>query len=177
MTKDYIGFTLDLRKLVSVLAQDPTCRAEILAGLQCQPESLQSQLGSANRGSKEAPEWWSVFPAKVEGKNSNEEGLFYRNSSYEGKGDRIQMRLRKQPEKFTQPAQPQYQVPVPQAVVPVAPLAAPKATRAAALATLQANPELFSQLLDTLAAGARAAPVAPVAPVPADLTTVLDSAG
>jgi hypothetical protein len=143
MAKDYIGFTLDLRKLVSVLAQDPQCRAEIIEGLNGVTEPLTSQLGAANMGATDSPLWYSVFPASVEGKESGQEGLFYRNNSHEGKGDRIQMRLKMQTERATAPAQPQYQVPVPQAM----PQDAGAATAAAAVAKLQEDPERFAQLL------------------------------
>lgn len=151
MAKDYIGFTLDLRKLVSVLAQDPTCRAQIAAGLQCPAEPLTSQLGAANMGTQEEPIWCSVFPATVHGKQSGEEGLFYRNNSFNGPGDRVQMRLKQQTQQQTQPAQQQYQVAV--TASQAMPQGAGAATQAAAVQELQTkNPELFSQLLAALGA-------------------------
>jgi hypothetical protein len=152
MSKDYIGFTMDLRKLVSVLGQDPTCRAEIQAGLQGVPEPLTSQLGAANMAEKGAePDWCSLFPATVQGKNSGEEGLFYRNSSNGGAGDRVQMRLKRQTQPYTQPAQPQYQVPTAASAPVIGPVGAPTAEQEAALSQLQTNP-LFAQLLEALAA-------------------------
>ena len=65
--RDYIGFTLDVRKLASVLAQDPKCRAELIAGLQGQPEPLTSQLGAANLTAGTGEDTWcSLFPATLE---------------------------------------------------------------------------------------------------------------
>lgn len=182
--KNYIGFTLDLRKLASVLAQDPTCRAELIAGIQqAVPEPLTSQLGAANMGTNEAPIWHSVFPATMEGKSSGEEGLFYRNSSHEGKGDRVQMRLKMQTTTYSQnaPAQQQYQA---------GPAQAPVGTideRQAAIQAMQtANPEGFAQLLAAINAaqgGGQLATTAEQPPtvtnphIPADIANVLNNAG
>ena len=177
--KDYIGFTLDLRKLASVLGQDPACRAELIAGLQqTQPEPLTSQLGAANMGTNEAPIWHSVFPATVQGKNSGEEGLFYRNNSHEGKGDRVQMRLKMQTATYTQtaPAQPQYQV------GPAAVVGTEDERRAALQAMQTTNPEGFAQLLAAvkaaqgggqLATAAEQPPTVAAPHIPADIATVL----
>jgi hypothetical protein len=181
MSKNYIGFTMDLRKLVSVLAQDPTCRAEIVAGLQGPKEPLTTALGAANFGTQEQPLWHSLFPATVEGRNSGEEGLFYRNNSYDGKGDRIQMRLRLQEAKpQPQPAQTQYQLGSPTAAE----------TQAAIASIQQSNPEGFAQLLAAIGqsqgAGQLAAsqevntPAPAAAPgpaIPADIAAILNSAG
>lgn len=97
--RNYIGFTLDVRALVCVLAQDPKCREEIDQGLQDAALPLTSALGSANLTPGEGTEdtWMTLFPATVKGKISGDDGLFYRNDSYNGKGDRVQMRLKKQP--------------------------------------------------------------------------------
>lgn len=148
MAKNYIGFTLDLRKLVSVLAQDPQCRADIIEGLNGIKEPLTAQLGAANMGATDSPLWYSVFPASVEGRESGQEGLFYRNSSHAGKGDRVQFRLKMQEERTKAPAQPQYQVTAPQAM----PQDAGAATAAAAVAKLQEDPEKFAQLLAVIRA-------------------------
>lgn len=186
--KDYIGFTLDLRKLASVLGQDPACRAELIAGLQqAAPEPLTSQLGAANIGTNEAPIWYSVFPATVQGKNSGEEGLFYRNNSHEGKGDRIQMRLKMQTATYTQnaPAQEQYQVGP--AATPAATLPGTVDERQAAIVAMQtANPEGFAKLLAAiqvaqgdgqLATTAEQPPTVATPSIPENIATVLNSAG
>ena len=133
MSKNYIGFTLDMRKLTNVLSQDPSVRAEIIQGLQDPPLPLTTQLGAANLTAGQGHDTWcSVFPATVEGAVPGQVGLLYRNNTRGGKGDRIQMRLKPQPPK-QQAAQtvPQYQAPVAQPAyqVPVAaPVAAPVAT-------------------------------------------------
>lgn len=143
--KDYIGFTMDLRKLVSVLAQDPTCRADIMAGLQGAPEPLTSQLGAANMAEKgQEHDWCSLFPATVQGKLPGQEGLFYRNNSNGGAGDRIQMRLKRQTQQYSQPAQSQYPAPA------VTWMAVPAAEQEAAIAQLKGN-TLFAQLLEAIA--------------------------
>ncbi len=98
--RDYISFTCDVRKFVNVLAQDPTVRAEINAGLTDAPLPLTTALGAANLTAQEGvePTWCSLFPATVQGKASGE-AFCYRNDSRGGRGDRIQLRLRKQPKR------------------------------------------------------------------------------
>ena len=102
MSRKYISFTLDVKRLVNVLAQDPTCRQEIIEGLKSEKLPLTSQLGAANLADGEEPNWYSLFPATVQGKQAGEAGLFYRNSGekFDGenkvRGQRVQMRLRPQ---------------------------------------------------------------------------------
>ena len=178
--KDYIGFTLDLRKLASVLGQDPQCRAELIAGLQqANPEPLISVLGSANLGENDAPIWHSVFPASVKGKNPGEQGLFYRNNTHEGKGDRVQMRLKMQTTNYSKaPAQQQYQLGTPTAQVGTAD------ERAAAIQAMQtSNPEGFAKLIAAISAAQGGGQLSTTAEpsstpkIPADIAAVLGSAG
>jgi len=96
--RNHIGFTANLRMLVNVLAQDPSCKAEIEAGLTDAPLPLITSLGAANLSPGPGTEdiWCSLYPATVNGKKPGEAGLFYRNNTKGGKGDRVQMRLRRQ---------------------------------------------------------------------------------
>ena len=98
--RDFIGFTLDIRKFINCVAQDPTAKAEIIAGLQDAPNKLTEALGAANLSPGDDTEnvWCTLFPATVQGKGPGEEFL-YRNNSHEGDGTRIQMRLRRQPKR------------------------------------------------------------------------------
>jgi len=101
MSRDYLGFTLNVRTFVNLLCQDPSTYAEVLAGIQeaaNAPVATTSPLGAANLtpGENVEPTFCSVFAATVQGKASGETGLFYRNNSRGGDGTRIQMRIRKQ---------------------------------------------------------------------------------
>jgi hypothetical protein len=167
MNRDSIGFTLDLRKLVSVAAQDPKCRAEIIAGLQGPAEPLTSQLGAANIKEHQdaADAWCSVFPATVQGKQSGEQGLFYRNDAKgsargAGDGDRIQMRLKKQPKQEQYAQSPQTYAQQGQVQTPAVALPQQQVDAATLIAAATADPVGFAQLLAQ--AAAQPAPAAPV---------------
>lgn len=102
--KDYIGFTLDPKRIGNVFAQDPQTLREMIEGIQearSTPLPLTTQLGAANltSGEGQEPTWCSVFVATVQGKKSGDADLFYRNNTRGGKGDRVQMRLRRQPKR------------------------------------------------------------------------------
>ena len=101
MTRDTIGFTLNIRVLANQLAQDPTTLAEMMQGIQDaanSPVKMTQFVGSANLTPGEGidPTWASVFPATQESVQPGQPGLFYRNNTNGGKGDRIQMRIKKQ---------------------------------------------------------------------------------
>lgn len=100
MSKDYIGFTLDVKALANALCQDPTTKQELVEGMlesATNPIPLTSVLGGANiTAGTGVDTFCNVFPATVEGKGSGDEGVFYRNNTKGGKGDRIQMRIKVQ---------------------------------------------------------------------------------
>jgi len=100
-TKDFIGFTVDIKAFVNLMWQDATTRAELLQGVTEARNGellpLTHKLGAANLsgGSGDEAEWYGLFASNVRDAEST---TFYRNKTKdgEGKGDRIQMRLRRQ---------------------------------------------------------------------------------
>lgn len=102
---DKVSFTVDMKKLVNVACNDPSVRADIEQGIKDFDAGvrikLTDQLGAANlnAGEGNAPHWMSLFIASNQAVQSGQAGLIYRNDRQEGKGERIQMRLKKQPPK------------------------------------------------------------------------------
>lgn len=134
-TKDFIGFTLDCKALGNLLAQDPTALQEVVAGINealagtRQPTT--TKLGAANLGGDgDDADWHGLFVSTVKDVQPGSAGLFYRNNSRGGKGDRIQMRLRRQ--RKSQEAR------TPGAVLP------PEIAQA--VAAIQANPDILAAL-------------------------------
>ncbi len=100
-TRDYIGFTLDCKALGNMIAQDPTALAELIDGVKSaqagENAPLTTKLGAANLGGDgDEADWHGLFVSTVRDVAPGAAGLFYRNNSRGGKGDRIQMRLRRQ---------------------------------------------------------------------------------
>lgn len=104
-TKNFIGFTLDCKALGNILAQDPTALKELVAGIReaqaGQKLPLTTKLGAANLTGADGEEadWFGLFVSTVRDAQPGQAGLFYRNNTRGGKGDRIQMRLRRQPKR------------------------------------------------------------------------------
>lgn len=101
-TRNHIGFTLDFTTLGNLAAQDPTALTELINGINAarsgQMLPLTSKLGAANLGGdNEHADWFGLFISTVKDVAPNTPGLFYRNNTRGGKGDRVQMRLRRQP--------------------------------------------------------------------------------
>jgi len=99
LTKDYLGFTLNVEAICNLFAQDESTLTEMIRAIKKVRAGdtlpVTSKLGAANLGDAENPEWWGVFLSNVK---DAEKLTFYRNNSHNGKGDRIQLRLRKQKE-------------------------------------------------------------------------------
>jgi len=106
-TRDYIGFTLDCKALGNLIAQDPSALTELIEGIKAAQAServpLTTKLGAANLGGDgDAADWHGLFVSTVRDVAPGSAGLFYRNSTSgtrDGKGPRIQMRLRRQPKR------------------------------------------------------------------------------
>jgi len=97
-TKDFIGFTLDAKVIGNMLYQDPSTRAELIAGFNeakaGNPVKLTTRLGAANLNGEEGDnaDWFGLF---ISNKKTDDDSVeYWRNK--DGQGTRIQFKLRRQ---------------------------------------------------------------------------------
>lgn len=103
ITNGTINFNIDIKEAIQQLLCDPQARQEILAGLKAGPKKAEKPVGFANLGAQGQADFFSLFLSTNQNAQAGLPGYFYRNQA----GNRIGMRLRRQPPKQQVAVQPQ----------------------------------------------------------------------
>lgn len=97
MADNFIGFTIDMRKLGAVCRHDPSAVKEFLEGLKADDAKPTDPVGaSAMRNEAGECTFYTLYVGTLNTKKPGEAGYFQRNDAPGCKGDRVRFRMRQQ---------------------------------------------------------------------------------